>query len=380
MTFVDEVKNAVTPRAALLVIGVLALQLLFIASYVGALHHPKPTDVKVAVVAPGPIAGQLADELRQLPDGPLDPRTLPDEKKAREQMLNRDIDAALLIDAKSSTDTLLIASGQGSTETSTLLNLFEQIENQQQRTLKLDDVAPASQEDADGLSSFYLVVGWCVGGYLCAAILAISAGARPANRSRAVIRLIVTALYAVAGGLIGAVIAGPILGALPGSLWGLWGLGALTVFAVGATTLAFQSIFGVVGIGLAILVVVVAGNPSAGGAFPLPLLPGFWRAIGPALPVGAATWVARSIAYFRGNAVTGPLLILSSWAFVGTVVTLVMASLRRKDRPAGPAMAPAEDRPPGPGDEGGRTEGTEPGAEGPEPGAATGPRTGATPA
>src|SRR6478735_1422837 len=52
MTFVDEVKNAVTPRAALLVIGVLALQLLFITSYVGALHKPKPTDVAFGVVAP----------------------------------------------------------------------------------------------------------------------------------------------------------------------------------------------------------------------------------------------------------------------------------------------------------------------------------------
>jgi hypothetical protein len=378
MTFVDEVKNAVTPRAALLVLGVLALQLLFIASYVGALHHPRPTDVKVAVVAPGRIAGQLAGELRQLPGGPLDPRTLPDAKRAREQMVNRDIDAALLVDPKSSTDTLLIASGQGSTETSTLLNLFEQIENQQQRTLKIDDVAPASAEDADGLSSFYLVVGWCVGGYLCAAILAISAGARPANRGRAVIRLIVTALYAIAGGLLGAVITGPILGALPGSLWGLWGLGALTVFAVGAATLALQSIFGVVGIGLAILVIVVAGNPSAGGAFPLPLLPDFWRAIGPALPVGAGTWVARSIAYFRGNAVTGPLLILSAWAFAGTVVTLVMTSLRRTDRPAAPGPGPAGDRPLDPGaggpGGGGRTEDPEPGSGG------TGPGTGASPA
>ncbi|WP_328581553.1 ABC transporter permease [Streptomyces sp. NBC_00370] len=332
MTFVDEVKTAVTPRAALLVIGVLALQLLFIASYVGALHHPKPTDIKVAVVAPGQTATQLAGELKQLSGSPLDPRVLPDEKTARKQMLNRDIDAALLVDPRSSTDTLLIASGQGSTETSILLNLFGGLEQQQQRSLRPDDVAPATVQDADGLSSFYLVIGWCVGGYLCAAILAISAGARPANRSRAVIRLGVMALYAVVGGILGAVITGPILNALPGSVFGLWGLGALTVFAVGAATLALQAVFGVVGIGLAILLIVVAGNPSAGGAFPLPLLPDFWRSIGPALPPGAGTWVARSIAYFRGNAVTGPLLVLCAWAVGGTLVTLVATVLRKPPR------------------------------------------------
>lgn len=193
------------------------------------------------------------------------------------------------------------------------------------------DVAPASDQDFDGLSSFYLAVGWCVGGYLCASILAISAGSRPANRQRAVIRTGVMALYSIAGGIGGAIIIGPILGALPGSFWGLSGLGALTVFAVGMITLALEALTGIVGIGLAVLIVVIAGNPSAGGAFPLPMLPDFWRAIGPALPPGASTWTARSIAYFRGNAVTGPLLVLSAWAVVGTVITLLMAMRKKPD-------------------------------------------------
>src|SRR6478735_8062504 len=35
-SFLGEVRDAVTPRATLLVLGVIALQLLFIASYVGA--------------------------------------------------------------------------------------------------------------------------------------------------------------------------------------------------------------------------------------------------------------------------------------------------------------------------------------------------------
>lgn len=66
-------------------------------------------------------------------------------------------------------------------------------------------------------------------------------------------------------------------------------------------TLALQALTGIVGIGLAVLIIVIAGYPSAGGAFPLPMLPDFWQAIGPALPPGAGTWVARSIAYFKGN-------------------------------------------------------------------------------
>lgn len=338
MTFVDEVKNAVTPRAALLVIGVLALQLLFIASYVGALHDPKPKDVPFAVVAPEQSAARLVEQLRGLPGEPLDPRTVADEATARRQIMNRDIDGALVVDPASKTDTLLVASGGGTVLSSALTTLTRRIEASQQREVRTVDVAPASPEDFDGLSAFYLVVGWCVGGYLCASILAISAGSRPANGQRAVIRLGVMALYSIAGGIGGAIIVGPILGALPGSVMALWGLGALVVFAVGAITLALQALTGIVGIGLAVLLVVIAGNPSAGGAFPLAMLPPFWEAIGPALPPGAGTWAARSIAYFEGNAMAGSFLVLAAWAVVGCVITLVMA-LRRptaaESRPVG---------------------------------------------
>ena len=330
-SFLTEVKDAITPRATLLVLGVIALQLLFISSYVGALHNPKPKDVPFGVVAPQAAAEQAVTRLNQIPGEPLDPRTVADEATARAQILNRDIDGALVIDPAGTTDTLLVASGGGTVLATALETLTSTLETAERRTVRTVDVAPASTQDFDGLSSFYLVVGWCVGGYLAASILAISSGARPANPRRAVIRLVVMALIAIIGGLGGAVIVGPILDALPGGVYALWGLGALIIFAVGAATLALQGVFGVAGIGLAILLIVVAGNPSAGGAFPLPMLPPFWKAIGPALPPGAGTWVARSIAYFKGNDVTGPLLVLSAWAAAGTVVTLLAATLRKAE-------------------------------------------------
>ncbi|MFJ8648147.1 DUF3533 domain-containing protein [Streptomyces sp. NPDC093546] len=335
MKFADEVKNAVTPRAALLVVGVLALQLLFIASYVGALHHPKPQDVPFGVVAPGPAAAQAADRLGRLPGDPLDPRVLRDEAEARRQIMDRKIDGALLVDPQGTTDTLLVASGGGAALANALTRITTEVEHNQRRAVRTVDVAPASPGDFNGLSAFYLVVGWCVGGYLCASIVAISAGSRPSNPQRAIIRLAVLALSGIAGGLGGALIVGPALDALPGSILGLWGLGALVVFAVGAATLALQAVTGVVGIGLAVLLIVIAGNPSAGGAFPAPMLPDFWRAIGPGLPPGAGTWAARSIAYFKGNAVSGPAQVLAIWALIGTVITLVASAVRReKNMPA----------------------------------------------
>ncbi|MET9363855.1 DUF3533 domain-containing protein [Streptomyces sp. NPDC006632] len=347
MTFVDEVKNAVTVRAALLVIGVLGLMVAFIASYAGAFHNPKPKDIPFAVVAPQQISGQLTQRLGSLPGDPLDVRTAENAADALRQMRDRSIDGALLVDPRGTTDKLLVASGGGASLAQAVETITTAAEKAQRRTVEVVDVAPGSAGDSRTLSAFYLVVGWCVGGYLCAAILAISAGARPANTHRALIRLAVLAVYSIAAGLLGSLIIGPVLGALPGSYLGLAGLGALVVFAVGATTLAFQGLAGVVGIGLAILVIVVLGNPSAGGAYPYPLLPPFWRTIGPGLPPGAGTWSARSIAYFRGEAVTGPLLVLSIWAVAGAVITVVLAGLNR-DRGERPASEwPAAERPSG---------------------------------
>ncbi|MFI7414227.1 DUF3533 domain-containing protein [Streptomyces sp. NPDC049627] len=326
--FLAEVKDAVTPRATLLVIGTVALALLFIASYVGALHDPKPKDVPFGVVAPQAAAQQAVTKLKNLPGDPLDARAVTDAATARKQILNRDIDGALLIDPTATTDTLLVATGGGRVLATTLETLLTTLEKSEARTLRTLDVAPADRQDANGLSSFYVTVGWCVGGYLCASIMTISSGAGRPTPRRSAIRLISMALVAITGGLGGALIVGPILNALPGSIAALWGLGALIIFAVGAATLAFQATFGLAGIGLVILIIVILGNPSAGGALPPPLLPPFWRDIGPALPPGAGTWATRSIAYFKGNDMTASLLVLSAWAAAGVAVTLLAAWLR----------------------------------------------------
>ncbi|MCX5197631.1 DUF3533 domain-containing protein [Streptomyces sp. NBC_00249] len=328
--FLAEVKDAVTTRAALLVLGVLALQLAFITSYIGAFHHPKPDRIPLAVAAPvEQVAERSAKQLGELPGTPLDPRAVKDRAAAVRQIQNRDVDGALVIDPAGRRDELLVASGAGASLSQAVEAVVGAAEKAQGREIRVIDVAPADQGDSRGLSSFYLVIGWCVGGYLCAAILAISAGARPANAARAVIRLGALLLYSIAAGLLGAVIAGPVLGALPGPLMALWGLGTLVVFAVGAITLALQGLAGVVGIGLAILLVVVFGNPSAGGAYPYPLLPPFWSTIGPALPPGAGTYAARSLTYFDGNGAGGPMLVLAAWAVAGAAITVACAVMRR---------------------------------------------------
>jgi hypothetical protein len=129
------------------------------------------------------------------------------------------------------------------------------------------------------------------------------------------------------------IIVDPVLHALRGSFLALWGLGVLLVYAAAAVTLAFQVLAGVLGIGLTVLVFVVLGNPSAGGAYQPSLLPPFWRALSGALPNGAGTDAVRRIVYFDGSGVAGNLLIICAW-LVGGVLVALLASLRNDRRAA----------------------------------------------
>ena len=341
--FAAELRDAVTVRSFVLVLGVLVLQLGFIASYLGAFHDPKPRDIPIAVVAPAGAPAGTADRavarLNQIPTHPLTARTASDPAAARALLNDRTVYGVLLLDP-GTTDRLEVASAAGATVSAALVSVVGGVEQSQVRTVVATDVIPAGRGDARGLSPFYLVVGWMVGGYLVAAILGIAKGSRPTSLTRGVLRLATLALYAIVSGLGGALIAETILSALSGHFLALWWLGALLVFAVGAFTMAMQVLFDIVGIGLAILIFVVLGNPSAGGAYPSVLLPPFWSAIGPWLPPGAGTDAVRTIVYFPAASVSRPLWTLGAYALVGIVVTMLVAAFRPAPRPA-PAPSPA---------------------------------------
>lgn len=339
--FVAELKGAVTPRAALMVIAVLLLQLGFITSYVGALHKPAPHNLSIAVVAPPQVAPKLVGALESVPGQAVKPVTAPDADTATQRIKDQKIYAALVFNPSGTEDTLLTGGARGTSAAKAAESITTALEKSQGRTVKVQDVVPLAAGDTNGLSAFYLVIGWCVGGYLVASILGISAGSKPANVQRLLIRLGALALYSVAAGVFGTLIAGPILDALPGSILSLSAVGALVVFTVGAFTMALQCLFDIIGIGIAVLIFVVLGNPSAGGVYPAPMMPPFWRAIGSWIPNGAGTAATKSIAYFGSTNLAMPLLVLVVWAVLGVAVAL-LAVLRRTpsgDREPVPAAA-----------------------------------------
>lgn len=334
--FAAELKDAVTLRAFGLVLGGLLVQLAFVVSYVGAFHSPTPHRIPVAVAAPQQVSAKIVAQLNALDGDPVEATAAPSAAAARSWVLTRKTDAAFLFDPTGTKDTLLVASAGGPSVSQTATQIAQKSETAQKRQIDVTDIRPPNAGDGRGMTSFYLVLGWVIGGYLTATIMGMAAGSRPANRHRTLIRLAVLVLYAAVSGLAGAVVVGPVFDALGGHFW------ALVVLASAATALALQTLLGLLGTGVVILLFVVLGNPSSGGVYPAPLLPSFWSAIGQALPPGAGTTLVRNTVYFSGHATTSALWVLGAYA-VGGAVLAWAASWRHERRH--PAITAAEPEP-----------------------------------
>lgn len=327
-TFSNELRSSVDARTVVLMVGVLLLQVAFIWSYVGAFHEPKPKDVPVGIVAPTQQIGEQAvAKLNAIDGSPVKAHVVSSESAARQEIKDVDSSAALVINPSGTQDTLLVASGGGTSVVTSMETVFTRALATQQRTIKTTDIVPLQSGDARGLSGFYLAIGWMVGGYLVASLLGVAKGTRAHNFPRATARLLGLLPYAFLSGLGGALVVDQGLGAITGHFWALVGIGTLVSYAASAVTIAFQSFLGVLGIGLSVLLFVVLGNPSAGGAYQSDVLPTFWRAIGDWLPNGSATEAIRRVVYFDGAGVWPFLLTIIGWAVAGIVLTLLGTKL-----------------------------------------------------
>lgn len=86
----------------------------------------------------------------------------------------------------------------------------------------------------------------------------------------------------------------------------------------------FQTALGQAGLLLAVLVSTILGVPSAGGAYPVQMLPPFWQWLHAWLPLRFATDGARSLLFYQGNANAG--LHTAVFVLIGYVVGSVALS------------------------------------------------------
>jgi hypothetical protein len=219
----------------------------------------------------------------------------------------------------------LVVAGAASLQVATMLTRsFGELAAGRGRSLTVTDAKPLPEGDSRGLSAFYAVIAWVFGGYLAATVLTLFAGAASRHHKRAALRVGGLVVYSLAAGLLGAIVLDPVIGALTGHFLALAFLGALLVLAVAAATAALQSLLGVAGTAVAMIVFFMVANPAAGAAVPNELLPGFWRAVGPWLPSGAGVTAIGNTVYFDGQDVGQALSVLAAYAVVGSALVIAV--------------------------------------------------------
>jgi hypothetical protein len=316
--FNEPAKLRATPRlmvrAALLLVGVLALGTAFTAAYVGALHKPTPRDVPLAVVAGDQGAAQVTQGIRQQSKA-VQSKTYKTRGDADDALKNRKVYGVLVSGPQGLS--LDVAGGAANGGVSTVQTAVETAAKQANLPVQVQDRFPLTPEDPRGLSAFYMIVGLMVTGYLGSTVLSIFTGTVPPSVSRVGLRIAGLAGLAVAAGLAAAALTVGAYGIWPGQFWAVAGTAMLVTFAASVAAAGIQAWLGTLGTGLVLLLFVVLGNPGSGGVFAPELLPGFFRGMHTWVLPGLGTDLARSAVYFGGTGVGGALLGLVVYIVLG---------------------------------------------------------------
>ena len=289
---------------------VLLVQGLFVVSYVGALHNPKPHDLPFGVVG-APAAGLAAAVDKQLS---LRTTTYAGASAATRAIDRRNIYGALIADPSGTR--LFVAPAASNGAAIALTTAFTKVAAAGGQKLTVVQVHPLADGDSVGIVPFLVVMALVVGGYL-SATMATSLGGATAIRRHAPILAVVAAI----GALVTYLLAGPLIGGIPsGHFLELWGIFTLLMLAVAFAAAGLQTLFGTIGTLIVIVVFVVFGAPAAGGSVARPFLPSFWGTIGPYLPPGAGTTAVRNTIYFDGNGIGKSLIVLAAYLVAGAVV------------------------------------------------------------
>ena len=311
-TRTNSVRNAVIA----VVIGLL-IQIAFVASFVAAQVDPQPHDVPVGVVGPQPAVGQVEQALERRSPGGLEIRAYPSPGAAETAIGDREVYGALLLGQERLQ--LLTASAASPAVSNLLVAVAGGVARASGQQLQVRDVRPIDPDDPRGLVLNLLMLPFVVTAVLVSLFLRFLAPAlRPGGQLAAL------AAFAICGALVSILIAGPIAGALPGSFLALSAIVALLLFSIAAATTGLVTLRGAGGVGLGFLIFLIIGNIASGAATAPELLPGFWRAVGPWLPPGAAATAMRNVAYFDGVELLQPLLVLVAFSAIGAALTVLV--------------------------------------------------------
>jgi hypothetical protein len=331
----DDARTGAAARALAGVLqpvgAVLTIGLIFVTVYLAAFHAPTPHHLPVAAVGTPQQMQALSKTLNhEMPDGfRVEPAISP--AAARSDIEYRRAFGAVLQSTR--TTTLLYAGANGPAVTTLVTSAVAGAAHAKQTAFTARDILPGAAGDTRGLSIFYAAFGLI----LCGALFG-SVTYQVAPRLQLRQRILSLAVFAIAGGLLIALVA-KAFSAIPGPYLMLAAVIALMAAAAGGISMTLVRYLGNAGISLGSVVLLVLGNSTGGGNLPTVFLPTWLHPLSQILPVGVGVRALDGIAYFHHDGLYTAIAVLTGWIALCTTALYARDLLDRQ-----PVVEPTTDR------------------------------------
>ncbi|MEU9024426.1 carboxypeptidase regulatory-like domain-containing protein [Actinomadura sp. NPDC048394] len=309
----EQTEQEDKPQLARTLAGSLWFPLLFffgfLFCYMLPFHSPSPHDVKVAVS--GPVAAaQLSAGLDQQAPGAFDIMPVNDAAAAKDKVTGRDAVAAYSVEGKKAV--LYVAKADGTYLEQAATTTFTGIAKQGGQKLTIVEVAPTAKGDLTGTGLFYMAMVWNIVPYI--SVMMLMRAVTVSRRVKLLTLAGIGAFTSVVGYLVG--LSMDIVPNQPlAILYAFMITQAVAWVTYGLVPFVRQFIPGV-----AITLFVLLSIPSSGGAIPYQLVPGFFRALHPVMPLGNLIDALHGIFYFGKQDLLRPTLVLCAWLAAGAAL------------------------------------------------------------
>jgi hypothetical protein len=298
--------------AARLTIAGLVLVFVFTTLYVAAFHAPRAKGVDVAVVGGPTQAAALQSALDAHDRGAFDIRPYGSEEAGREALLDTQVRGVVIPDP--GRERVLVAGAGGAAPAQAVADAVRGVDT----GAAVQDVRPLPPSDRRGLSPLFAVIGTVIPSLVFGVLLSVFGRMLPAR-----VRWAAVLAFGAVAGLVAAFDADVLVGALNGHFVAIAAVIGLLALSAAAAAHGLGHLGGAVGIVTAVLLLLLLGVSSAGGAVTYQFEPGFFGALSQLLPPGAALTAVRNVTYFDGAETLAPLLTLAAWAAGGLVLGIL---------------------------------------------------------
>ncbi|MFC8126918.1 ABC transporter permease [Streptomyces sp. NPDC057302] len=288
-----------------------------------------PRDLPLGVAGPASATAPLQSRLAEH-KGAFEIHRYADEAAARDAIEDRAVYGAVVVTPRG---TKLLTASAASPLVAQLLEQSVAGQAPKGAEVTTTDVVAAPANDPRGSALGASVLPLALAGVAAGAIVTML-GLRGVRAAASLV------LAAALVGVVAAAVTHSWLGVLTGNWWAEAGALGLSTLAMGATVAGCAALIGPAGIGVGALTMVLLGNPFSGVTSAPRMLPEPLGFIGQLLPPGAGGTLLRSVSFFDGARVTGPLVTLALWALLGLTAVL-LGALRRRPAAAARDEAPA---------------------------------------